>query len=178
KKSCKAWFHELWIKAGWDGITPVWRIEFQLRRDFLKEFQINSFNDLQGTLPDMWRYLTEEWFTLRQKVSEDTNKTRWPLLPFWQIVQGMTENFGTVAGIDRQKISEPKVEVLIPQAMGILTTLGGLLGEKTKGGTIKKVISLGDKYFKSQDTNFDDELTAKKKKQSLFERPFQDAEEI
>ena len=146
-------------------------------RAILKEYKIDSFNDLQNALADIWRYLTAEWFTLRQKGSEDTNKTRWPLLPFWQIVQGMTENFGTIAGIDRYKLSEPKVEVLIPQIIGLLTTTGALLGEKTKEGTIKKVISLSDKYLKSQETNFDDELKVKKKKHSLFERPYQDAEE-
>ncbi len=177
KKSGKTWFYDLWLNAGWDGVIPVWRVEFQLRRDFLKEYKIHSFNDLQNGLGDIWRYLTEEWFSLREKVSEDTNKTRWPLLPFWQTVQSLTQNFGTIAGIDREKIKKAKLEDLIPQIVGLHTTAGALLGKTTKEEVMQRILSLTDKYLKSQGKDFDDELKFKRKKHSFFERPFRDAEE-
>ena len=177
KKSGKTWFYDLWLKAGWDGVIPVWRVEFQLRRDFFKEFKIHSFDDLQNGLADIWRYLTEEWFSLREKVSEDTNKTRWPLLPFWQTVQSMTQKFGPITGIDREKIRRAKLEDIIPQIVGLHTTAGALLGKDTKEEVMHRILYLTDKYLKSQGKDFDAELKFKRKKHSFFERPFRDAEE-
>ena len=44
--SQKAWFMDLWRKAGWNGESSVTRVEFQMRRDFLRSMQIETVKDL------------------------------------------------------------------------------------------------------------------------------------
>ena len=40
----KEWFKKLW---GIDDIENVWRVEYQLRRGALKQFSINTIDDLK-----------------------------------------------------------------------------------------------------------------------------------
>ncbi len=103
KHSCKTWFYDLWLDNGLDINMPVWRVEFQLTRDCLNELKLDTFTQLHDSLGSIWKYLSCEWFTLREIVPDDTNKTRWPLLPFWQTVQKMSEHFGPVQSISRGK---------------------------------------------------------------------------
>ena len=107
----KAWFHDLWlqVKDGngnlvWDGESPVWRIEVRYKRPALGEMMqegvfhgIDSAYDLEERLPGLWSYavghagggedgLPDGW--LRYVVpTEDTNRSRWPVHPDWQVVQ-------------------------------------------------------------------------------------------
>ena len=87
--SGKTWFLPLWqITENVD----VWRCEFQLRRTALKGFGINSLNDLSEKQGRVWRYLTEEWFSLRQQDNE--NATRRTAIPLWKMIQERAEQFG------------------------------------------------------------------------------------
>src|SRR5579884_708924 len=113
----KAWFHDLWLsvkdkdgQAVWDGQAPVWRIEMRFKRRALHEFKqetakgevlfwgIENAYDLMERLPLLWSYavghvgggvdgLPDGW--LRYVVpTEDTNRSRWPVHPDWQVIQG------------------------------------------------------------------------------------------
>lgn len=108
----KAWFHDLWQavkrKDGssvWDGKSPVWRIEVRFKRRALHEFTVkDEFHgiedayQLEAHLQGLWSYavghsvggedgLPDGW--LRYVVpTEDTNRSRWPVHPDWQVIQG------------------------------------------------------------------------------------------
>ncbi|MBA4030439.1 MAG: hypothetical protein C0478_06050 [Planctomyces sp.] len=85
----KLWFYDLW------NVEPeacVWRIEFQIRRERLKEFSIHTVEDLVEKSGGLWRYLTEDWFSLRAQ--DDSNTSRRTVLPWWQVVQACAEQFG------------------------------------------------------------------------------------
>ena len=108
----KAWFHDLWqaVKREngspvWDGTSPVWRIEVRFKRRALHEFSVkDEFHgiedayQLEGHLQGLWAYAVghsiggEDGFPdgwLRYVVpSEDTNRSRWPVHPDWQVIQG------------------------------------------------------------------------------------------
>lgn len=43
--------------AGWDGLSPVWRVEAQLRSPVLKELGVQSPLDLVTSLDGIWRYV-------------------------------------------------------------------------------------------------------------------------
>ena len=57
----KLWFLELWRR---ESTEDIWRIEFQIRRPALKQFGINSIDDLKETQAGLWLYLTSKWFSL------------------------------------------------------------------------------------------------------------------
>ena len=91
QKSGKIWFLDLWREGGWDGQTPVCRIEFRYKREFLRTFglvngeELNHY-DLLDRLGDLWRYSTSEW--LRYCIpTGDVNRSRWPVHPLWQVIQ-------------------------------------------------------------------------------------------
>lgn len=76
--SGKAWFHDLWGRA-----TEVWRVEFQVRSDRLKEAGIGTLADLRACQYDLLRELAQSHTTLRLR-SQDSNRSRWPLHPLWR----------------------------------------------------------------------------------------------
>jgi hypothetical protein len=112
----KVWFHDLWFavkdeegKPVWDGQAPVWRIEIRFKRQALHEFKqedaqgnvifhgIDNAYELMERLPLLWAYavghvgggidgLPDGW--LRYVVpTEDSNRSRWPVHPDWQVIQ-------------------------------------------------------------------------------------------
>ena len=107
----KAWFRDLWLAVKdecgnpvWDEESPVWRIEIRYKRQALNEMLqeglfhgIDNAYDLEERLPGLWSYavghtgggedgLPDGW--LRYILpTEDTNRSRWPVHPDWQVVQ-------------------------------------------------------------------------------------------
>src|ERR1035441_6770631 len=77
QKSDKVWFYTLW---GQD--ENVWRIEWQVRKEVLKDLDIVTFDDLQEQIGDLLRYLATDHTSLR-KPTDDSNSSRWPLHPLW-----------------------------------------------------------------------------------------------
>ncbi len=83
----KLWFLDLWQRESTDDI---WRVEFQVRRPALKQFGINSLDDLKEKQAGLWGYLTTKWFSLRLP---DNNKAeRKTIHPFWSAVQECFKN--------------------------------------------------------------------------------------
>jgi len=121
-KSKKTWFEELWEKEGWQKGEPVTRVEFQLRRAFLRQMQTSTPDDLIVQAPDLWRYLTEDWLTLRVP-GDDSHRNRWKLRELWQVVQGAGSKFGEVTGITRMRQMRPTFEGLRSQYCGLLVSI-------------------------------------------------------
>jgi hypothetical protein len=83
----KEWFHEVWRKNGWDGQTPITRVEFRYERECLREMGIEDPYELLDQLDRLWAYSSQQW--LRHTVpSADTNQSRWGASEVWQVVQG------------------------------------------------------------------------------------------
>ncbi len=76
KYSEKLWFPEIWKNGVWNGESEVTRIEFQARRPFLKEYSVNSYEELIERLPDMWRYMTYDWLEIKETNRRDSNHRR------------------------------------------------------------------------------------------------------
>jgi len=64
----------------------VWRQEFQLRREVLKQLGISTIPDLLRLQGELWRYLTEDWLRLAILNPNDTTRTRWLTHPVWQAI--------------------------------------------------------------------------------------------
>jgi len=60
--------HKEYMYEIWDGVEEgedVWRIEFEIDRELLRDFGVESFSDFKSVAGDIWRYLTEDWLHLR-----------------------------------------------------------------------------------------------------------------
>jgi hypothetical protein len=83
KDGTKLWFLELWKR---ESTEDIWRIEFQVRRPALKQFGINSLDDLKEKQAGLWHYLTSKWFSLRLPDKEKAERRT--IHPLWCAVQG------------------------------------------------------------------------------------------
>lgn len=89
-KSQKTYLYEFWREAGWDGESPVWRLEFQFGRTVLRELGVNTVRDLAANLPGLWAYATSGWLRLTVPSLTDATQTRWPNHPLWDVLSAAT----------------------------------------------------------------------------------------
>lgn len=76
--SGKLWFFDLWAGLGpWEPgereatleqlqSTPIWRLEFQLRREALATWRLDTAESVFQARPTLWRQLAGGWLTLRE----------------------------------------------------------------------------------------------------------------
>jgi len=128
--SQKSWFTVMWNRNGWNGSSPVTRVEFQARRQFLRTWDIDTVADLEAQLADLWRYY-RDWVSLRYK-TRDSNRRRWPVQFFWKMVCDAVPSFGVVTGVLRIAQRKPRMEMIDKLGRGILVTIAAL--EQTAPG--------------------------------------------
>ncbi len=83
KKSLKDYLKPLWLQAGWDGESSVWRAEFQYRRQIMGQFGLVRLSGVLASLKALWSYGLDEWLRLSIPDPADGNRSRWPLHPLW-----------------------------------------------------------------------------------------------
>jgi hypothetical protein len=98
----KVWFHEIW---GPTTDREVWRVEYQMRREILRQLRIDTIEELQRQLAGLWRYLTHDWFSLRR--ADNAHTTRRTINPWWRTVVETAERFGPGCEVRRVFTGEP-----------------------------------------------------------------------
>ncbi len=81
--SGKSWAESLWLPAGWLPGQQVWRLEFECKRDYLKERGLSSLESVLVNLNGLWSYATTEWLRLTEPNPNDSTRARWPTHPLW-----------------------------------------------------------------------------------------------
>jgi len=121
----QAVFAEVWGLSSYDE-QPTTRIEFQLRKEVLKDFKIKTFNQLKGKMASLWRYCTEEWCRLASAPVDRNNTEKSNLHSWWEVVQAI--KWSGVRYIKRSKeIARKALDGLIKQAAGLALTAGAIL---------------------------------------------------
>lgn len=92
EKSKKDYLKPLWLMAGWDGLCPIWRLEFEFHREALKELGILEISPLLSRIADLWRYACMDWLRLSIPNNNDSNQTRWPTHPLWEFLNAVDWN--------------------------------------------------------------------------------------
>lgn len=106
------------------------------------------------------QYLAEDWITIRQ-LATDTNRSRWPIVEFWQEVQGAFPNFGEATGIlTKRRIHEAMLEHLLPQAAGLMTSVIALSDD----GTPDSFVPLAKAYLHGRGTTLEEVIERKRKR--------------
>ncbi|QEM67733.1 replication initiation factor domain-containing protein [Geobacter sp. FeAm09] len=123
-KGTKFWFAEIWNT---DDIAEVWRVEFQMRRPFLRQFGINSLEDLWQKIGGVWAYLTGEWISLR--LPDNGRTARRSVLPWWEHVQQAGNQYDSAGGVRRYGQSDmlAPVEWYVSHVAGCLASVAARL---------------------------------------------------
>jgi hypothetical protein len=73
----------LWLAAGWKMEEPVWRVEFQFRREAMAQHGLITLDSVMANLNGLWSYASTEWLRLTIPNSDDQTRSRWPIHPLW-----------------------------------------------------------------------------------------------
>src|SRR5487761_1912297 len=73
----------LWQAAGWQTDEPVWRVEFQFRREAMAQHNLVTLNSVLANLNGLWSYASTEWLRLTIPNPDDQTRSRWPIHPLW-----------------------------------------------------------------------------------------------
>jgi hypothetical protein len=99
--SGKAHLLELYRACGWDEVSRIWRLEFEVKRNALGSLGIRQFADLESNLPELWSYLTANWLRLTLPSLSDERSSRWPLHVLWVDLQGVDWGRDPLKGLKR-----------------------------------------------------------------------------
>ena len=123
KTPTKTWLYEVW---GRETVDTVFRVEFQIRREALRQYAINDLPDLK-LVGGIWEHLTIAWFSLR--IPDNANSTRRGVHPFWEAVSAVSKNLGTLIEVHRTRFSTlPDLQRNQAQILGHLVSFAGLMG--------------------------------------------------
>jgi len=158
----KEWFFEIW------GTSPparIWRVEFQLRRRALKQFGIQSVDELLGKLGGVWAYLCETWLSFR--LPDHENVSRRTVLGWWQVVQRSARLFGGSLDVQREletgQTASPRWYV--SHVAGCLVAFAARLGLRNLEEGLECLSASVRKYFAGRD--YDERYVVKRMKLSL-----------
>lgn len=144
QQSGKVWMYDIWgLPAVPDG-NRIIRIEFQVRREKLKEMELglawdrrwlegdqdqpSTVTPLLAGLENVWAYCTRNWLKLVDDVTKRSNRQK--VLPWWGVVQrGFGESFHRNPAILSKAVAA-SADQLVRQAVGQMTSLTALLSQR------------------------------------------------
>lgn len=87
----KEYWHAVWESQGFSLDEPIWRLEYEMHRDFLKEWQINRFSQFLNAQRSIQKRLFELWSI---KVRDDSNVSRCSNVPeFEYLIEHFSQDF-------------------------------------------------------------------------------------
>ena len=87
RKKPRPYLEKLHRECGWDGLSDVWRLEFQFRREALRELGIIYFSSLKDSLAGLWTYASNDWLRLTLPNDSDKTQSRWPTACVWEALK-------------------------------------------------------------------------------------------
>lgn len=129
------WWPTVW-GSSYDRSRPVVRVEFELSRQALREFGLDTAAEVVAGAPGAWAALSSGWLTYRSPTADQT-RARWPVAEEWARIQ--TANFAEHAvGLDRVKEGRHKgsLRKLSPGLVGYLAAAAAHLGTDDVASTL------------------------------------------
>ena len=128
--SGKDYLKELWLQAGWDGVRPIWRLEFEFKRELLTQKGLSGLHQTLRHLGGLWAYATDEWLRLTLPSELDSTRSRWPVHPLWACLA--STDWGEDGGplLNRfSSVSAPSEKKVLSRLLSSMTTLMALNGQ-------------------------------------------------
>jgi len=129
------WWAGVWGPR-YDGRSRVLRVEFELGRQGLRQFGVQSATEAVMSAPGIWKALTADWLSYRDP-SADQTRARWPVAAEWLLVS--RAQFAADA-LGLQRIREGKqagsLRKLMPFLVGSLSSFGALVGAEDVEDTL------------------------------------------
>lgn len=153
-----SWLPDLW---GADRqAEPVWRLEFQFRRNVLVEFHLRSIEDTLASIQDLWRYAVRNWLSLRVPTTNQ-QRTRWPIDPLWQEVQAI-EIAPSCTGVVRRRLEQATLQRIVQGLWGYVTSLAALRDRPDLEDALLELRIQLERYMTTKARSFRAEVSRKR----------------
>jgi hypothetical protein len=159
RKHGVSWLPDLWGED-YDARLPVWRVEFQFRREALSDFQTKTVDEVIASVQDLWHYGTVRWLSLRVPTA-DRRRRRWPLDPAWQEIRDVRIS-PTMTGLVRRRIEQASELRLLQGIQGYATSLAAARGRNRRDQAMTDIGTLIDRYLASKGLVFEGEVSRKR----------------
>lgn len=160
KRSSKTWMRDVWGEA----LNPelaVWRLEFQLRRQILKECSIDSPEHVIERRQELWKYSTR-WLSLREPLL-GVRRVRWPVDDAWRQLAKSDANT-PVSALIRQRIRKHDESVLVRGLAGYASSLAAISGVSDLDVAMAVSRHRVAEHMRATRTDFGDLVLAKRKR--------------
>jgi len=105
-KSNKGYLIPLWKAGGWKECEPIWRLEFEFKREMLIQKDLPKLTDILANMNGLWSYATTEWLKLTLPNPEDKTRSRWAIHPMWAALASL--DWETSGGALKQRFSSER----------------------------------------------------------------------
>lgn len=167
KKSKKDYLKPLWGQSGWNGQADVWRMEFQVRREVLKNLGLNYPTQIHELSPSLWKYACTQWLELVKPTSDKTT-CRWPVSDEWkEITQACTSTeCESLKRVSKQRI--PKDSYLYVNGIAAFSSFMAREGINDLGEALGEFLNRAKEYhLTAKGQSMEDYLLSKAKEKTL-----------
>lgn len=154
----KSWFYEIWENNGLN-IYNVWNIEFEIKSECLRQFDITTIEDVLKHLQSLWQYCTTKWLVKVDRINERIE--RCPVNADWLSIQKNYNNFHSLGLIKAEKQISSDANILVPNIVGNITSYSARKRKININEAFSNLYFETKKYLLHKDTCFEDEVNRK-----------------
>ena len=151
----------------YDPSLHVKRVEFQMGRKGLRHYGIDTPEEAIRSARGLWRNLTVEWLSFRVATA-DSNRSRWPIAPEWQVVQEASMAHGAI-GLSRMVNDHVMADLkaLRPGLNGYVTSVAAIKGGRSVSDAMALVAEEIQRYEVDTGRRFETQVAEKLGKRSF-----------
>jgi hypothetical protein len=166
KASGAQYWKGIWGEA-FDPDLPVHRIEFEVARGALREFQLSNPHAVLDATGSLWTYLTQ-WLSHRV-ATNDATRSRWPVSPYWEEVCRASLADGSW-GLNRTYQGKQCGEMgkTLPALIGYLARFGALSDSYSEEEMLENLKSYVARYAKHTHTPMNYRIRQKRRELGLL----------
>jgi hypothetical protein len=146
RKTNKLHWQDVWLDAGWDGKSKVYRAEFQLKRRELMDYGFHTWVEVLCGAPSMWAHYSDKWLRVCDVDQTDKKSTRWDVVYWWK---SMRDYFGTYESrMQRRKVDPQPVSPAYKFRNGLSAIIGHMAstGQKNLGDALNSFLEGAREY--------------------------------
>ena len=124
EKSGSQYVRTLWDAGGWKDGEPVWRLEFEFKKESLTKFGLDRFMSVMEQLNGLWTYAMDDWLRLCVPNPEDATRSRWPVHPVWAALSSLDFGSPDMPKLKRVVVTnKPTIESVVRRCIAGLVSL-------------------------------------------------------
>lgn len=128
--SNKTWLYDVWGFPQVPEGFKVIRIEYQLRREMIKELGLDSIDHIFDLIQSIWGYCTEKWLKFQDNPGKQSHQRQ--TFEWWKRIQNGLNDRNAGAPLIRCKALSAEKLALSQQIIGLFSSFAALESETNK----------------------------------------------